>query len=148
MTVKRRDEAGGKDVATETISNVEYPTVKLIDPTVGSTSPIGVAANPMHVQGTISSKTALTAASPTAATVGVASGTAVAANDSRKGLYLVNTHTTNRISLAFGATAVLDSGITLYPKQSFWMDEFSFTTALVAAIASGSSTNLAIQEFS
>lgn len=47
--VLRRDEAGGKQIATETISSVEYPTVKLYDSTPGSTSPIGVSANPMAV---------------------------------------------------------------------------------------------------
>lgn len=95
----------------------------------------------------ISSKFSLTAASPTFASVGTSSGTVVASNVSRKGLTLVNT-SSNRISLAFGATAVLDRGITLYAGGSFYMDEYSFTTAQVNAIASAASSNLAIQEFS
>lgn len=92
------------------------------------------------------SKTALTASSPTAATVGVASAQAVASNSSRKGLILVNT-SANYISLGLGATAVLNSGITLAPYGTFVMDEFCFTTGAVNAIASAASSNLAIQEY-
>src|SRR5262249_38649622 len=99
------------------------------------------------VDGTVSTKTALTASSPTAATVGVASAQAVASNGSRKGLILVNT-SVNRISLGFAAAAVLDSGVTLYPGGSFNMDEYSLTTGAVNAIASAASSNLAIQEYS
>jgi hypothetical protein len=98
------------------------------------------------VTGTISTKTALTANSPTFATVGVTSAQALASNSSRKGLILTNTSTGN-ISLGFGATAVLNSGITLYPGGTFNLDEYSFTTAAVNAIAANASSNLAIQEW-
>lgn len=95
----------------------------------------------------VSSKTALTASAPTAISVGVASAEAVAVNANRKGLLLVNT-SVNYISLAFGAVAVLYSGITLNPQGgSFWMDEYSFTTAQVRAIASAAASNLSVQEF-
>jgi hypothetical protein len=90
---------------------------------------------------------ALTASSPTAATVGASSAQAVASNANRAGLVLVNT-SVNRISIAFGATAVLDSGITLYPQGTYCMGPLDFTTAAVNAIASAASSNLAIQEFS
>lgn len=93
-----------------------------------------------------SSKTALTGSSPTAATVGTSSASAVAANSSRKGLILSNT-SNNTISFGLGATAVLNSGITLPPGGVWQMDEFSFTTAAINAIASAASSNLAIQEF-
>lgn len=93
------------------------------------------------------SPTALTASSPTAASVGVASAAAVAANTSRKGLTLVNT-SANTISLGFGAAAVLNSGITLLANGgTFVMDKYTFTTAAVNAIAGGAASNLAIQEF-
>jgi hypothetical protein len=96
---------------------------------------------------TVSSKTSLTGSAPTAVSVGVTSAEAVAVNTSRKGLLLVNTSTAY-ISLAFGAAAVLYSGITLNPLGgSFWMDEYTFTTAQVRAIASGAASNLAVQEF-
>lgn len=94
----------------------------------------------------VSTKTALTANAPASATVGVASGLAVASNASRKGLVLINTSTGN-ISISFGATAVLNSGITLYPNGVFFMDEYMFTTAAVNAIAASASSNLAVQEW-
>mgnify|MGYP003393094264 CR=1 FL=1 len=103
-------------------------------------------AGSLRIIGVISSKTALTASSPTAATVGVASAQAVASNANRKGLVLVNT-SVNTISIAFGATAVLNSGITLQPGGTFEMDEWIFSTAAINAIASAASSNLAIQEF-
>lgn len=91
-------------------------------------------------------KTPLTGAAPTSASVGVASAQAVAANANRKGLVLVNT-SANRISLGFGNAAVLDSGITLNPSGGvFVMDEFCFSTQAINAIASGAASNLAIQE--
>ena len=94
----------------------------------------------------VSTKTALTANSPTFATVGTSSAQALASNSSRKGLILTNTSTGN-ISFGFGATAVLNSGITLYPGGTFNLDEYSFTTAAVNAIAANASSNLAIQEW-
>lgn len=95
----------------------------------------------------VSTKTALTASAPTAATVGVASAQAVAAAATRKGLVLVNT-SANTISLGFGATAVLGSGITLNASGgTFVMDEFTFHVGAVNAIASAASSNLAVQEY-
>jgi len=100
------------------------------------------------LSGTITSvtKVALTFSAPTAASVGIVSAQALAANANRKGLFLVNT-STNYISIGLGSAAVLYSGITLSPSGgSFWMDEYSFTTSAVNAIASGAASNLAIQE--
>jgi hypothetical protein len=94
----------------------------------------------------VSSKTDLTPSAPTAASVGVASAQALASNASRKGLTMVNT-SNNRISLGFGSAAVLDSGTTLFPGDAFIMDQFSFDLGAVNAIASGASSNLAIQEY-
>lgn len=94
----------------------------------------------------VSTKSALTASSPTFATVGITSASAVAANSSRKGLVLINT-SNNTISLGLGATAVLSSGITLTPGGVWEMDENTFTTAAINAIASAASSNLAIQEY-
>lgn len=91
-------------------------------------------------------KTALTASSPTAATVGVTSASAVAANAARKGLVLVNT-SANNISLGIGVAAVLNSGITLTPNGAWTMDDYSFTLGAINAIAAGATSNLAIQEF-
>jgi len=91
-------------------------------------------------------KVPLTFSAPTFASVGVASAQAVAINANRKGLLLVNT-SANYISIGLGSPAVLYSGITLNPLGgSFWMDDYSFTTAAVNAIASGVASNLAVQE--
>lgn len=94
------------------------------------------------------SKTDLTPSAPTSASVGVASAQAVAANANRKGLVLVNT-STNRISLGFGAAAVLDSGVTLMGSGGAYnMGEYDFDQGAVNAIASGAASNLSIQEYS
>ena len=95
---------------------------------------------------TVNTKNALTANSPTAATVGLTSAQAVASNTSRKGLTLTNTSTAN-ISLGFGSAAVLNSGITLLPGGVFYMDEYCYNTSAINAIASAASSNLGIQEW-
>lgn len=94
-----------------------------------------------------SNKIDLAPASPGTATVGVASAQAVAANASRKGLVIVNV-SINKVCLGFGAAAVLNSGITLYPGGTFVMDEFMFDTGAVNAIASAASSVISIQEYS
>jgi hypothetical protein len=91
-------------------------------------------------------KTALTPSSPTSASVGVASASALAANASRKGLVLTNL-SVNNISFGLGTTAVLNSGITLTPNGTWVMDEYTFCTSQIFAIAGGASSTLAIQEF-
>lgn len=94
----------------------------------------------------VNTKVDLTPSAPTAATVGVTSAQAVAAASTRKGLILTNT-SSNYISLGFGSAAVLYSGITLAPYGTFTMDEYTFDTGAVNAIASAASSNLAIQEY-
>lgn len=92
-------------------------------------------------------KDPLTGSAPTAASVGITSAQALAANADRAGLVLVNT-SDNTISIAFGANAaVLNSGITLLAGASWAMNEYQFSTAAVNAIASAVTSNLAIQEF-
>lgn len=95
----------------------------------------------------VSTKTPLTALTPTFATVGTSSAQAVASNTNRKGLILVNT-SSNIISLGIGSNAaVLNSGITLVPYGVYSADEYEYFTSAVNAIASAGSSNLAIQEF-
>jgi hypothetical protein len=94
----------------------------------------------------VSAKTALTASAPIAASVGTASAEVVPVNANRKGLVLVNTSEA-WISIAFGAVAVLNSGISLAPGGAYTMTEHTFTTAQVRAIAGAPTSNLAIQEF-
>jgi len=106
----------------------------------------GVLVN-LGTNNDVSTKIDLTPAAPTAASVGVASAQVVSANANRRGLVLVNTSTA-RISLGFGATAVLDSGQTMYPGGVFAMSEYDFDLGAVNAIASAAASNLAIQEYS
>lgn len=88
----------------------------------------------------------LTVSSPTFATVGVTSASALSSNANRKGLVMTNT-SSSKISLNIsGGTAVINSGIVLYPGGNWYMDEFTFTTSAIFAIASTASSNLAIQE--
>lgn len=121
----------------------------------GSLTDAELRAAPVPVSGTFWQATqpvslthsALTGASPTAASVGVASAEAVAANANRKGLVLVNV-SSNVISLGFGAAAVLNSGITLNALGGAWtMNKETFTTQQVQAIAGGAASPLAVQEF-
>jgi len=89
----------------------------------------------------------ITGSAPATSSVGVADQALVSQNFSRKGLILTNTHATQRVSLAFGATAVLDSGITIMPGQQWKMDEYSYSNSAIRAIASGAATVVSIQEF-
>lgn len=138
----------------------QLPVADKADGTPGSTAPTsaiqvgGTDGTDLRVIKTDSSGNLLvslkidtTPGSPTAATAGVASAQVVAANANRKGLVLINT-SNNRISIAFGVAAVLNSGITLYPGGTFVMDAFTFDLGAVNAIASAASSNLAIQEYS
>lgn len=93
-----------------------------------------------------SAKTALTVNAPAAASVGVASAQALASNAGRKGAVFVNTSNAT-ISCAVGATAVLNSGITLQAGGVWSMNEYTFATGAVNCIASAAASNLAIQEF-
>ena len=97
---------------------------------------------------TVSTKTPLTGATPTFATVGITSAQVLAANTNRKGFVFVNT-SANNISFGIGANAaVLGSGITLTPNGVWVSDEYNFTTSAINAIASGAGSNLTVQEFS
>lgn len=98
------------------------------------------------ISGTISTKTDLTPSAPTVAVVGVASAQHIAAAATRKGLHLRNLSQA-RISLGFGSPAVLDSGITLYPRDVFDMNEYDFDLGAINAIASAAASSLAIQEY-
>lgn len=107
----------------------------------------GIGSNTGTTQ-QVSTKTSLTALSPTTQTVGVTSGQIVASNASRKGLAIVNI-TGNPVSLGFGANpAVLNSGITLTTVGSVYeMSEYDYTTSAINAIASLAGTVVSIQEF-
>lgn len=88
----------------------------------------------------------MTMAAPTFATVGVASGSILAAAAGRKGLVLTVTTAGERVSFGFGAAAVLNSGITIFTAQPLQLDADFLTTQEVFAIASAAGVNVAIQQ--
>jgi hypothetical protein len=90
----------------------------------------------------------LTMSAATQASMGVASAQIIAANTARRYLLISNTDTTRRVSLAFGAAAVIDTGITLQPGQSYEMSESAGNLTLqeVRGIAAGAATLLGVQE--
>lgn len=140
---------GAATAALQTQPGVDIGDVTVNNGSGGNAVNIQDGGNSITVDGSITatvSKTALTPSSPTAATVGVASASALVANASRKGLVLTNT-SANTISLGLGAAAVLNSGITLTPNGVWVMDEYTFCTSQIFAIASAAGSNLAIQEF-
>lgn len=112
----------------------------------GGTQRVTIATNdlvPIAV-----TKTDLTPSSPTTASVGIATAQAVASSATRKGLILRNTSSAGqRISLGFGLSAVLDSGVVLYPQDTFYMGDYDFDLGAVNAIASAASASLAVQEY-
>lgn len=105
----------------------------------------GVGGQSGEVQ-PVTTRTPLTAGTPTFATVGVTSAQVIAANTSRKGLVFVNT-SANNISFGIGTAAVLNRGITLTPNGVWDADEYTYVTSAINAIAAGASSNLTIQEF-
>jgi len=126
-----------------------YTSGSIVEVLVGRTLPANLPTQPVWQDDgkIVSTKQALTATAPGTATIGTSSSQVVAAATTRKGLIITNTHATQRVSLAFGTAAVLDSGVTLMPGQSFIMDEYSFHTGAVNAWASGASTVLSVQQF-
>lgn len=115
--------------------------------TMAASMPVVLASDQSIIK-IVSTATSTTGSSPTAATLGVASGTVIAANAARKGLVITNTSSLSTVSLnVAGSAAVLLSGITLYPHDSWVMDQYTFTAAQIDGIASLASTNVSIQEF-
>ncbi len=115
-------------------------TVKVQD---GSGNAINSQSNALDVN----TKTPLVYSAPITASVGTTSTLILAANANRKGLYLSNTTATQQISLGFdGNAAGYQYGLTLFPGEKFWMDEYSFSTGAIYAITSGTTTYIGIQE--
>lgn len=143
---------------TQPVSGTFWQATQPVSGTVGVSGSVAVTgpltdsqlrASAVPVSGTVAtSKTDLTPSAPAVASVGTGSAQAVAANANRKGLILRNVSSSGqRISLGFGATAVLDSGVTLYVGDSFCMGEYDFDVGAVNAIASAASGSLGVQEY-
>ncbi len=90
----------------------------------------------------------INASAPINTLVGVASAQAVAANNNRQGLVLTNISDGTIYLGLDGNSAVLNSGIVLLPSGGAWsMDEYSFNSSAVTAIAHSAGSILTIQEF-
>lgn len=92
---------------------------------------------------------AIAMAAPAVVSVGGASASALAANLSRKFVYLRNMDAAKVISLGFdNQTAVNGSGVVLNPGEGFTMQApgEALTTGQINAIANPATANLAIQE--
>ena len=122
-----------------------------LDVAEGATTDAAVFGN---ADGTISAKlraiNALmlglgTASAPATASVTNSDSVVIAANANRKKMVVTNL---GAINVYFGDnhTAALNSGIVLTPNGTWVMDSYTFSTAAIHAICSGSST-LAIQEY-
>ncbi len=90
----------------------------------------------------------LAALGPTGNMVGAVSTQAVASNGLRTGLILTNTNGSLSVSFAVATTAVLNTGVTLFPTGTWSMGAFDFTRSAINAIASASGPIISVQEFS
>jgi hypothetical protein len=110
----------------------------------GQTSPLSLTTQGAQ---RVDTKSVRTFSAPTAAIVNTTSTLILAANTSRKGLYLSNTTGNQQVSFGFdGNAAVYQNGLTLYPGEKFWMDEYSFSTGAIYAITITATTYIGIQE--
>lgn len=95
----------------------------------------------------VTTRTPLVPLTPSRASVDTTSIEIVPDNADRKGLTIINL-SSNTVSLGFGTSdASLEEGITLTPYGVFQMDEYSFTTLKVNAIASDTGSLVAFQEY-
>lgn len=107
-------------------------------------SPLPAGTNSI---GLVTTKTPLTANAPFQVSAGVTSGVFLASNSVRKGMCAVNVSNATVSFNAVAGSAVLNSGITLYPGGTWCMDEFTFTTSAINIIAGAASSVVSGQEF-
>ena len=107
----------------------------------------GVEADERGNLRVVESISPLTGLLPDAAVVNTSSSQVLGANASRKGLVLMNI-SKKKMSFALeGATAVLDSGITLLGGGTWTMDKGSLTLGAINAVGEKNGQELAMQEF-
>lgn len=131
---------------TQPVSLASLPALAAGSNAIGSITNTTFASTQSGSWSVSVNKTALTPSSPATASVGTSSAQAVASNGSRKGLLITNL-SNNIVFLGLGATAELNKGIALTPYGAFQMDEFTFCTSAVNAIATGTSSTVSVQEF-
>lgn len=118
------------------------------NPQVQAFIPIDTSGNAVNLAALSVTTTpaAVTAASPTFATVGVASNLALGPGTYKQITFVITTAA--NVSLGFDAAAVLNSGVTMIGRGASYTLDGPITLATgVNAIASAAATNLAIQAF-
>jgi hypothetical protein len=83
---------------------------------------------------------------PLSANVGITSTLILFANPSRTSAVFIN-RSLNVVSFAIDFPAILNAGITLIPNGVWVMDPYTLATGTIFAIASASSSVVAIQEY-
>ena len=118
-------------IATDEAGGYHYQKIKLFDPTADSTTGIGIAANPLYIQGTV---TTGSGASSTATLSNVAASASsvslLVSNASRKGAVIFNDSTVS-LYVKFGATASSSSfTYKLFPYETLEVDRVIYTGAI------------------
>ena len=134
----------GDVIITGSIQVSNFPSIQ------GVSGTVSVSNFPYQqgISGSVSiNKVALTPSAPTGTSVGLTSALVVSSSPNRTGLTFVNV-SNSWVSFGLGTLAILYSGITLSPNgSSFVMDDYTYCTSEIYAIASVTGTILAIQEF-
>ena len=90
----------------------------------------------------------INASPPTNVLIGVTDTQAVAENNSRLGLVVTNLSSSTVYLALMGMRSTLNAGIVLLPNGGAWqMDEWTWNTSQVNAIAHSASNILSVQEF-
>lgn len=141
---------GASTSALQTTGNASLASIDLGIPaglgqtTMSASMPVVIASDQSRIL--VNNKAAQTPNSATNVSIGVASTSVLASNTSRTGAVFMNLSTAT-ISFGLTGAAVLNSGVTLYPGGVWTMDEFTFTTNAITAIAGTAASSLAVQEF-
>lgn len=136
--VQPSGDVAARKIFTATTDGTNTQAVKAASTAAASTDPGAVVVLSSNFP-------VLTASAGTAVSVGATSTATVASNTNRAGLILVNT-SVQRMSCTVG-TAVLNSGVSLFPGGTWTMDQYSFTTGAIACIAGAAASNISVQEF-
>lgn len=94
----------------------------------------------------VNTKVALTANTQNNVSVGVTSVGVLSSNTARTGGVFTNASAAI-IYIGIGQNALVGKGITLYPGGTWYMDEYSYTTEAINAIATVAASTLSFQEF-
>lgn len=132
--------ADGKTVATDEIGGVHFQRAKLAFGVDGTSTDVS-AANPVPINDRTPTFSA--PLNQTAVSVTLVSTFLMGANANRRLFELVNTSSTSSVWVAFGATAVANTGIFLLPGATY----YQAYSGAANAIAVGGTVVLALVEW-